>query len=417
MENYSLQYVDQAEVFNDKFFRHLSQRELLSQDFTGLVVTFDWFDLIFGTIPYINNIFNDLKSFLKEEEEILKIEKVRKVGPPTFKHLAKHTNFIQTYDEEKNKITPSKLLNTFKEDTYNTYENRFIVSLVDELTIFLEDIKKQLLAYETHNDNSFTFNGKTKVDGEEISFNFLLGSKTDRSAGLEEFLQKSETVMGNVKSWKESMLYKQLKKEKAPAVTDPLKRTNVIKKNPNFQQAANLWDFIHNFKIDAQTVNHNKDVYNELPTVFNDKVNNTFLCFYYIMMYTCSKNDYLKEIYNKELNRLFLKDIKENIRQLAEGDDQLTKEDLINLVSSEYDIVRKEKVVDYSLVANKINSSSKKFMDKMDSSFFQIGSDGATLQMIGDEEENVKDKDKENEEKIVVEDDKDNVDKGDESNG
>ncbi len=406
MENYSLKYESQSDVFNDKFFRNISQRELLSQDYTGLIVSFDWFDLIFGTIPYINNIFNDLKSFLKEEEEILKIEKVRKVGPPTFKHLAKHTNFIQEYDEEKNKITPSKLLNTFKEDTYNTYENRFICTLVDELSIFLEDIKKQLLAHETHNDNSFTFNGKTKVDGEEISFNFDLASKTDRSSGLDEFLTKSEIVMGNVKSWKDSMLYKTLKKEKAPAVTDPLKRTNVILKNPNFQMAANLWDFIHNFKIDAHAVEHNRDVYNELSNEFNDKVNNTFLCFYYIMMYTCSRNDYLRDIYGKELNRLLLKDIKENIRQLATGDDELTKEDLINLVSSEYDIVRKEKVVDYSMVANKINSNSKKFMDKMDSSFFQIGVDGASLQMEALDEE------KDDEERIIVKEDKEDSDEG-----
>lgn len=381
MENISLQYENQIDIFNETFFKNLSQREVLAQDYTGLMVSFEWFDLIFSTIPYINNIFNDLKSFLKEEEEILKIEKVRKVGPPTFKHLAKHTNFIQEYDEEKNKIKPSYLLNTYKDDTYNTYENRFICTLVDELAIFLDDIKKQLLAHETHNDNSFTFNAKTNVDGEEISFNFLLGAKTDKSSGIDEFFQKSEMVMKNVKSWRESMLYKALKKEKAPAVSDPIKRTNVILKNPNFQMAANLWDFIHNFKIDARTLDNNRDIYNELPTVFNDKVNNTFLCFYYIMMYTCTKNDYLKSSYQKELNKLFLKDIKENIRQIAQGDDEFTKEDLINLVSSEYDIVRKEKVADYSLIANKINSSTKDFIDKMNSSFFQIGGDGIVLNM------------------------------------
>lgn len=381
MENISLQYENQIDIFNETFFKNLSQREVLAQDYTGLMVSFEWFDLIFSTIPYINNIFNDLKSFLKEEEEILKIEKVRKVGPPTFKHLAKHTNFIQEYDEEKNKIKPSYLLNTYKDDTYNTYENRFICTLVDELEIFLEDIKKQLLSHETHNDNSFTFNAKTNVDGEEITFNFLLGAKTDKSSGIEEFFQKSEMVMKNVKSWRESMLYKALKKEKAPAVSDPIKRTNVILKNPNFQMAANLWDFIHNFKIDARTLDNNRDIYNELPTVFNDKVNNTFLCFYYIMMYTCTKNDYLKSSYQKELNKLLLKDIKENIRQIAQGDDEFTKEDLVNLVSSEYDIVRKEKVADYSLIANKINSSTKDFIDKMNSSFFQIGGDGIVLNM------------------------------------
>ena len=411
MENYSLKYENQSDLFNDKFFKNINQRELLSSDYTGLIVSFDWFDLIFGTIPYVNNIFNDLKSFLKEEEEILKIEKVRKVGPPTFKHLAKHTNFIQEYDEEKNKITPSKLLNTYKEDTFNTYENRFICTLVDELAIFLEDIKNQLTAHDTHNEDSFTFNSKTKADGEEISFNFMLDAKTDRSSGLEEFEAKSEIVMNNVKSWRDSLLYKTLKKEKAPAVSDPIKRTNVILKNPNFQMAANLWDFIHNFSIDAHTIENNRDVYNQLPTVFNDKVNNTFLCFYYIMKYTCAKNNYQKDIYNKELNKLFLKDIKENIRSLANGDDALTKEDLVNLVTSEYDIVKKEKVVDYSMVANKINSSSKKFMDKMDSSFLQIGGDGATLNMTLDEEEDNK------EEKIIVDDiDKTSSNSGDEEN-
>ena len=108
---------------------------------------------------------------------------------------------------------------------------------------------------------------------------------------------------------------------------------------------------------------------------------------------------------------LSLKDIKENIRSLANGDDALTKEDLVNLVTSEYDIVKKEKVVDYSMVANKINSSSKKFMDKMDSSFFQIGGDGATLNMTLDEEEDNK------EEKIIVDDiDKTSSNSGDEEN-
>ena len=63
------------------------------------------------------------------------------------------------------------------------------------------------------------------------------------------------------------------------------------------------------------------------------------------------------------------------------------------------------------MVANKINSSSKKFMDKMDSSFFQIGGDGATLNMTLDEEEDNK------EEKIIVDDiDKTSSNSGDEEN-
>ena len=185
----------------------------------------------------------------------------------------------------------------------------------------------------------------------------------------------------------------------------------VILKNPNFQQAARLWDFIHNFKLDIDNVDNNKDTYSELPKTFTDKINNTFLCYYYIMMYTCAKNDYQRTMYNKQLNKIFLKDIKENIHSLAKSDDSLTKEDLVNLVSSEYDMVRKEKVVDYSLVANKINSNLKKFMTKVDSSFFQVGGEGAELNFDDDQEE-----DNNLEEKIEVDAINKNDDTGDEEN-
>ena len=42
-------------------------------------------------------------------------------------------------------------------------------------------------------------------------------------------------------------LAKSLKKEGAAKVTHPIKRTNVILKNPNFQIAAKLWDYLYNY--------------------------------------------------------------------------------------------------------------------------------------------------------------------------
>ena len=78
------------------------------------------------------------------------MQEIEKYGESTFesiKHLAKHTNFISEYKEEEDFIKPSKLLNVLKEETFNTYENRFIYTLIDMLTKFIarqeEALKKE----------------------------------------------------------------------------------------------------------------------------------------------------------------------------------------------------------------------------------------------------------------------------------
>ena len=86
---------------------------------------------IAGPIPNsakerIDNIFENPKRFIVSQDEILNIEKSKKVGVETVKHLSKHTNFISEVDEETGDIKPEKLLNELKEETFNTYENRFI---------------------------------------------------------------------------------------------------------------------------------------------------------------------------------------------------------------------------------------------------------------------------------------------------
>ena len=98
----------------------------------------EWLDVIEQTIPYLDNIFRKPNRFIVNEEEIVKIEQTKKVTVETIKHLSKNTNLIQTIDEKTGDVTPSKLLNVRKEESYNTYENRLIYTLVQNTRLFIK---------------------------------------------------------------------------------------------------------------------------------------------------------------------------------------------------------------------------------------------------------------------------------------
>ena len=104
----------------------------------------DWIKMMAFTIPYLDNIFRSPNRFIVNEEEIVKIEQAKKVSVETIKHLSKNTNFIQTVDKVTGDVTPSKLLNVRKEETYNTYENRLIYTLVQNMKRFIKKKKENL---------------------------------------------------------------------------------------------------------------------------------------------------------------------------------------------------------------------------------------------------------------------------------
>ena len=104
----------------------------------------EWLEIIELTIPYLDNIFRSPNRFIVNEEEVVKIEQAKKITVETIKHLSKNTNFIQTIDEKTGDVTPSKLLNVRKEESYDTYENRLIYTLIQNTKMFINKKKEEL---------------------------------------------------------------------------------------------------------------------------------------------------------------------------------------------------------------------------------------------------------------------------------
>ena len=120
-----------------QFIGSNESKVVVNSSFQSVEYDYSWIDKIEETIIYLDNIIRNPKRFIMQEEEIVPVEKAKKISQETIKHLAQHTDLIQDVSEDGT-ITPSKVLNVNKEESFDIYENRFIISLLNNLNYFFQ---------------------------------------------------------------------------------------------------------------------------------------------------------------------------------------------------------------------------------------------------------------------------------------
>ena len=77
--NYKVVMGDSTSEISEKFYNNLKKNVRIEKSTDGSVLELDWIDEIERAVPYIDNIFENPKRFIVSEEEILNIEKSKKV--------------------------------------------------------------------------------------------------------------------------------------------------------------------------------------------------------------------------------------------------------------------------------------------------------------------------------------------------
>src|SRR5574344_2115590 len=153
----------------DLFLKKTTAETIAKEDIDKVTLDYSWVDVLDESIPYLDNIIRNPRRFIVSEEDIVPIEKTKKVGEESVKHLAIHTQLIQDVDKEGN-VKPIKLLNVFKEETIDLYENRFIYSLINNLYTF---VRSQLTYEEETSSNkeerTLEYEGKTYFENKNIN--------------------------------------------------------------------------------------------------------------------------------------------------------------------------------------------------------------------------------------------------------
>ena len=85
----------------------------------------DWITFTESKIKYVEAAVFENRQFIREEGEVLPIERIRKVSHSSVEHLARHSDYIEKYTPDED-IIPSKLYTINKDTDYGVYENKFI---------------------------------------------------------------------------------------------------------------------------------------------------------------------------------------------------------------------------------------------------------------------------------------------------
>ena len=323
-----------------------------------------WLVKMEETIRYLDNILRSPNRVIINEEEIVKIELARRITVDSIKHLSRNTNLIQDIDPKTGEVKPSKILNINKEETFNTYENRFIYTLINHMKLYIERKKQEELVEQSFSSlKELKYQGKGKIANESVEISVHLTGKIEsdknnnKNGTLAERIMKIEEQIRDLCS---SEVYRSIAKLHVAWVTSPIKKTNLILKNVNFQYALSLWNYLQaNMEPSVKKDHSNKDYQDQGK--LKDMMDQSFLlnC---LIMDTLHKKDVTEE----EKEKIQEQVVSQSVNQLMNISDQLSLDEIMKLVGKEYVKVKYKKVVDTSEIERIYKKAMSEYMEKID---------------------------------------------------
>lgn len=212
-----------------------------------------WVEEIEACIIPLDNIMRVPRKFIVQEEEIVPIERARKITNESIRHLAQHTNMIAKVEGDD--VTPNQILNVFREESFEVYENRFVYTLMQNLIRFI-DIRYDVIFNISDDDNMASLKMESDFNRgrEKVTYKLEVsaqsgGSELEDTANIDgenaSAFQRIERIKKIINEYAHSPFMKELRN--CVPVRPPIMRTNAIQKNPNFRACLKLWQFIQSY--------------------------------------------------------------------------------------------------------------------------------------------------------------------------
>ncbi|MDD3126886.1 MAG: hypothetical protein WC479_05365 [Candidatus Izemoplasmatales bacterium] len=241
-----------------------------------------WMTSVEAAIPVLDKVTRNPRENLKVVQQVVPVERAKKIDKDTIRHLASNTQFIKQVDAAGN-VTPSKVLTSYYESDLGTYENRFLKTLVDKLFIFIEK-RYDLMVKKMHTEYVNYFTVKSELNWENANIDYDITLKINQTLPEDEIDRKNQdlfdrmtTLRTSITNFKMSNFMNQMK-EFNP-ISPPIMKTNVIMKNPDFRTCYDLWllmDSIDQIGFDIEVFERDID----FDPTYLDQVYNALMVLY-----------------------------------------------------------------------------------------------------------------------------------------
>ena len=217
-----------------------------------------WVDAIDEALGSFQAIINNPRNVIREEELIVNVANAKRTGTEVIQHLAQHAALVEDYNAETGNVRPSRVMQRYRDDTNEVYENRLVFTVLENAFHFVK-IRYDAL-FEVMGDE---FGAKLKVESdmtcptETVQVDMFLHVKETESALDTD--EKNREIFDRI-----SRLYRMLsifmnspfaqQMRKLGRIKGNVVKTNVIKRNPNYRAISKLWDFLRTYNDIGYTI-------------------------------------------------------------------------------------------------------------------------------------------------------------------
>lgn len=365
--NIDEQVKEKTEIFEKK----LSSDMHYKSEMYGKGMSFEWLKQIEFACPYIDNIVRAPKLILINDENVVKIEKARKITVASVKDLSRHTEFIDKVDPVTQEVQPSKILDVRSDETFNTYENRFIYTLLTHLAIYLSKKEKALNNIDLNSNKVLEYAATTNTTSEKVNIEIKIvadelpndNNENNLQKELEQIRTRFKRIKEYMSSWQRSELVQGLDKAHVPLVKPPLSKTNLILKNPNFQVAVKLWEFLQQYDyVEEDSTNNNLDT--EGNNTLKSILDHTFLTTYYVLDSVSKTKKEQKEKLSKYAAVMINKEISKVITILLDSGISITDEEIMKMVADAIKEEKSKRLAQGSDIKEKFKEAMKEYLER-----------------------------------------------------
>ena len=352
---------------SQKFIKNVNSEMHYKSEYSADGSNFDWLNEVEFALIYLDNIVRAPRVILVNEEEVVKVERAKKITVASIKNLARNTHFIEKVDDVTKDVQPSKIMEVRSEESYNTYENRFIYTLIDMLGRFITRQEEALKNLKNSNSKKLQYAASTVINGERVKIELNIDSKEETKVDndketqekLKQIKERIKLIKQYLAYWNRSELMKKLVAARASFVVPPIKKTNLILKNPNFQVATRLWEFLYAYGLNLDEDEKKDGLDTSGTNALKEILDDSFLTQYFVLDSISQSKREQKDKLSKYAVVMLKQQVQRSISLLLNCGIKITDEQLLEMIAEE---IKKEKTK--KLVGKE--DVKKKFMSVMD---------------------------------------------------
>lgn len=142
-----------------------------------------------------------------------------------------------------------------EQESFAIYENRVLLTLIHKALMFVDDKYSKMKDVPNDSYNNITMNRHLELNQQKLDFSVNYVNEKHESLAEDLDVEDIESLsdfdrIRRIRQGLNECLATPLMKEiaKEPQVKPPLTQTNLLKENPNFKKAVELWSFLDTYK-------------------------------------------------------------------------------------------------------------------------------------------------------------------------